>query len=841
VGHRYIRRFIEFSLPTMFAPGNIPALAEALPCTFVFLTGLQDAEFIAEHPGYQHLRSICRTEIELIDDLITGGNYSTTITLAYERAVWATGPATPDTCVLFLISDYLVADGSFCNVLRRMQGGSSGLLAGNFQVVEEDAAPEFHPTFAKAGLALTLRLRELIAWAMRHLHPMTAANMVNFLLNHSLHSNRLFWRVDEDTLIGRFYLMHMICIRPETREFVIGSSCDYSFVPEMCPSGNVGVLTDSDEYLVVEMQPRLHERGFLRIGPVAESLSEWTTARHRENAGHTLVFHAANLPVGLAATTAEADTFIAEVGSALSAKPKPHRDHLYWIGAIAAHRWAIERIRKSRQLTGTVDNDEYFTDEIGYSLAALIQKLRILVFGRAPDVHIWHPRLPDYRTIGGDLRALFAETDQPLAVIGHAPHLLRPWVSRFTRNARFLQTNRFLDLRRSQYTPLVGKFSGVLLFLDEGELSGIGHVLGRVLPLLAQDGFVLVVAINGRADRMQGGFGIDFALYSSQFLGPQCNVENARFVRASWTRVAVLGAVRRIDTLVQRYPIHAIPLALLVGLLMLAACVVNLLTRTTQAYQGEAPMISRVSLVLGPAREWARMPLPCTTRPAGGPSAPSAAHRASPGPAMRSDEALPHARARPASAPLRIGIDFDNTIIGDDAVFLAAARERKPVGVDMAGTKQAIRDAIRLLPDGEIAWQRLQGHVYGTGIRNSVLIDGVADFLRRCRAHRHAVYIVSHKTEFNRFDPARVNLRHAVLAWMEAQGLFGEAFGLARPHVFFEGTRADKLARIAALGCTHFIDDLEEVLIAPEFPRAVKRIMFSTRAGEGMPFPVCAS
>ena len=33
---------------------------------------------------------------------------------------------------------------------------------------------------------------------------------MNFPLSHSLHSNRLFWRVDEDTLIGRFYLMHMI-------------------------------------------------------------------------------------------------------------------------------------------------------------------------------------------------------------------------------------------------------------------------------------------------------------------------------------------------------------------------------------------------------------------------------------------------------------------------------------------------------------------------------------------------------------------------------------------------------------------------------------------------------
>ena len=88
-GARYLRRFFEFSLPTMIAPGNIPALAAALPCTFVFLTSAQDAELIAEHPGYRHLSAICRTEIVPIDDLITGDNHSTTITLAYERAMRA--------------------------------------------------------------------------------------------------------------------------------------------------------------------------------------------------------------------------------------------------------------------------------------------------------------------------------------------------------------------------------------------------------------------------------------------------------------------------------------------------------------------------------------------------------------------------------------------------------------------------------------------------------------------------------------------------------------------------------------------------------------------------------
>ena len=108
-------------------------------------------------------------------------------------------------------------------------------------------------------------------WALNHLHPATLANTVNIPFNHNSHTNRLFWRVDGNTMIGRFYLMHMLCVRPEITDFMIGSSCDYSFIPEMCPSGNVEAITDSDEYLVVELQPRRHEASF--FAPRAASAS----------------------------------------------------------------------------------------------------------------------------------------------------------------------------------------------------------------------------------------------------------------------------------------------------------------------------------------------------------------------------------------------------------------------------------------------------------------------------------------------------------------------------------------------------------------------------------------
>src|SRR5262249_5376261 len=151
-----------------------------------------------------------------------------------------------------------------------------------------------------------------------------------------------FWRVDGDTLIGRFYLMHMICVRPELTNFVIGASCDYSFVPEMCPSGAVEIITDSDDYLVVEMQPFRHEAGFIRLGPArargrVASISEWTTAPQRANARHTLIFRTGDIPPSCAAVITEADSFVAEVARLLKPRPKPFRGHPYWRAAMAAY------------------------------------------------------------------------------------------------------------------------------------------------------------------------------------------------------------------------------------------------------------------------------------------------------------------------------------------------------------------------------------------------------------------------------------------------------------------------------------------------------------------------
>src|SRR3974377_1470139 len=95
-------------------------------------------------------------------------------------------------------------------------------------------------------------------------------------------------------------------------------------------------------------------------------------------------------------------------------------------------------------------------------------------------------------------------------------------------------------------------------------------------------------------------------------------------------------------------------------------------------------------------------------------------------------------------AGLRIGLDFDNTIITYDDVFLSTAQEWSLVGSDFIGRKQAVRDAIRLLPDGELLWQRLQGQVYGRGLAKAKMLEGVESLLHCCRVTTAPVMIAPH-------------------------------------------------------------------------------------------------
>jgi hypothetical protein len=201
-------------------------------------------------------------------------------------------------------------------------------------------------------------------------------------------------------------------------------------------------------------------------------------------------------------------------------------------------------------------------------------------------------------------------------------------------------------------------------------------------------------------------------------------------------------------------------------------------------------------------------------------------------PAADPEFRVPQAR----SAPI-VGVDFDNTLIIYDELFEKLALDRNLLDRNLLDDrafmvktiqgKRQIRDALRAQPNGEIEWQKLQADAYGPRIGEARLADGAGRFLELAKSAGITVFTVSHKTEWASQDRTGTNLRRAALDWMASNGLFAEDAGLTPGKVFFGSTRAEKIAHIRNLGCTHFIDDLEETFRETDFPAGVTRILYA--------------
>lgn len=172
---------------------------------------------------------------------------------------------------------------------------------------------------------------------------------------------------------------------------------------------------------------------------------------------------------------------------------------------------------------------------------------------------------------------------------------------------------------------------------------------------------------------------------------------------------------------------------------------------------------------------------------------------------------------------LRLGIDFDNTLVCYDPLFHKLATERQLIPLDTPVSKGAVRDALRA-NDHEETWIAMQGEVYGARITEAQPFDGVKDFLKACVDADVQVSIVSHKT-LHPFRGPQYDLHAAARRWLEYHGICHPEQPTS-PAVYLELTKEEKCTRIGSLGCDYFIDDLPEFLLLPFFPEAVGKLLF---------------
>ena len=174
---------------------------------------------------------------------------------------------------------------------------------------------------------------------------------------------------------------------------------------------------------------------------------------------------------------------------------------------------------------------------------------------------------------------------------------------------------------------------------------------------------------------------------------------------------------------------------------------------------------------------------------------------------------------------MRIGIDFDNTIACYDGVFHAAALERGLIPANIGRDKNSVRDHLNGAGRDD-DFTELQGYIYGARMDLVAPYPGFAEFVAAARKTGHELFIVSHKTRHPILGP-NLDMHAAAKGFLAARGLVGDDASQIDPaSVFFELTKEDKVARVAALHCEVFVDDLPEILVMPGFPDGIRRILF---------------
>lgn len=183
---------------------------------------------------------------------------------------------------------------------------------------------------------------------------------------------------------------------------------------------------------------------------------------------------------------------------------------------------------------------------------------------------------------------------------------------------------------------------------------------------------------------------------------------------------------------------------------------------------------------------------------------------------------------------MRVGFDFDNTIVCYDRLFHRVAVERGWIPQDLEASKGRVRDYLRQMGREE-SWIELQGWVYGVKMADADMFPGVLECLKTLKERGIPVYIVSHRTR-HPFRGPPADLHQAAREWLERCGFLDAGrTGIGPERIYLKLTKEEKLQCIRRLKLTHFVDDLPEFLQDSGFPPGVQRILFDPSGQQGPP------
>jgi hypothetical protein len=275
-GERYRHYFLDYCLPSLLSPRNIPALSRKRGNKFLIATHAQDWAILSAAPIMARLREYAEPVFIELPSSPPGGPQTNYNELGYNLALMGAGHQRISTMALrdraygvYLSPDSMLSDGSVERLQAHAESGvelvlCTALRLGEEPLVESLAAQGLIPVASRAqsGMPLTISGRQMVAAAAQGMHSETQTYEWNACYFLARHPSAAWWRVPGETGV----LIHSLNWMPLLFDFAAVAEHDASSLESWTLDGdyvykNLGashsihIVQDSDEMFMASWAP----------------------------------------------------------------------------------------------------------------------------------------------------------------------------------------------------------------------------------------------------------------------------------------------------------------------------------------------------------------------------------------------------------------------------------------------------------------------------------------------------------------------------------------------------------------------------------------------------------
>jgi hypothetical protein len=267
-------------IPAQLAQGNLAAFQDQPGNRYIIYTRPEDAEVIQSSPIFGPLKACVPVTFEFITEKID--IVHDMMTDCFRRGIKVAEDV--EAAVLFLTPDIVFSDGSFTTLKHLSDRGHDVIYIPAIRTMKNAVAASLAKSYRR-GNATQVSPRQLMRIALDNLHPLGDLSWWEEGEGGLIPAN-IYWRVDDEGLVGRCFHLHPILVHPQRKNATFFGTVDDDYVPATCPdSSGDYVVVDSDQLLAIELSDpgRFFEMRSAKgsVGDAVRWAEQFTNARHR--------------------------------------------------------------------------------------------------------------------------------------------------------------------------------------------------------------------------------------------------------------------------------------------------------------------------------------------------------------------------------------------------------------------------------------------------------------------------------------------------------------------------------------------------------------------------------